>query len=145
MGKFKIQKYKYYVPPNFGCQDEKNMICYKLTCTSDILALANTVKIQLKPPRNANSGQVTFLLRDLLDDVKKHHQVLDFVSKMCCVKPFEAIGNQLKDHLMNESILCMNGTLRTVHDQQKEIARMKNFMNSMNLLDSPKGKIYDTH
>jgi len=111
---------------------------YRIT---DILALANTVKIQLKPPRNANSGQVTFLLRDLLDDVKKHHQVLDFVSKMCCVKPFEAMGNQLKDHLMNESILCMNGTLRTVHDQQKEIARMKHFMNSMkdmSVLDSPK-------
>ena len=123
-------------------------ICYKLTCTADILALANTVKIQLKPPRNANSGQVTFLLRDLLDDVKKHHQVLDFVTKMCCVKPFEAIGNQLKDHLMNESILCMNGTLRTVHDQQKEIARMKHFMNSMkdmSVLDSPKGKICDIY
>jgi hypothetical protein len=90
---------------------------------------------------------VTFLLRDLLDDVKKHHQVLDFVTKMCCVKPFEAIGNQLKDHLMNESILCMNGTLRAVHDQQKEIARMKHFMNSMkdmSVLDSPKGKICDT-
>ena len=127
---------------------KKNTICYKLTCTADILALANTVKIQLKPPRNANSGQVTFLLRDLLDDVKKHNQVLDFVSKMCCVKPFEAIGNQLKDHLMNESILCMNGTLRTVHDQQKEIARMKHFMNSMkdmSVLDSPKRKIWDTH
>ena len=141
MGKFKCQKYKYYLQPNFGSHDKKK-ICYKLTCTADILALANTVKIQLKPPRNANSGQVTFLLRDLLDDVKKHHQVLDFVTKMCCVKPFEAIGNQLKDHLMNESILCMNGTLRTVHDQQKAIARLTHVMDSIkdkSILDSPKG------
>ena len=45
---------------------------------------------------------------------------------------------------MNESILCMNGTLRTVHDQQKEIARLKQFMGSIkdvSILDSPKGTV----
>ena len=117
---------------------------YRIT---DILALANMVKIQLKPPRNANSGQVTFLLRDLLDVVKNQHQVLEFVSKMCQIKPFEVIGNQLKDHLMNESILCMNGTLRTVHDQQKEIARLKQLMDSIrdvSILDSPRGRAFQS-
>ena len=90
---------------------------------NDVLALANHLKIQLKPPRNANSGQLTFILRDLLDVAKAQYPVLDFVYRISQVKPFEATGIQLKDRLMSESIMCMNGTLRTVYDQQKEITR----------------------
>ena len=90
---------------------------------NDVLTLANHLKIQLKPPRNANSGQLTFILRDLLDVAKAQYPVLDFVYRISQVKPFEATGIQLKDRLMSESIMCMNGTLRTVYDQQKEITR----------------------
>ena len=32
---------------------------------------------------------------------------------------------------MNESILCMNGTLQTVYDQQNEINRLRKVVNSM--------------
>lgn len=32
---------------------------------------------------------------------------------------------------MNESILCMNGTLQTVYDQQNEINRLKHVLNSI--------------
>ena len=79
---------------------------YRIT---DILALANTVKVQLKPPRNANSSQVTFLLRDLLDGVKNQSQVLDFASKMCLVKQFEVLGNQLKaEDLISTSLKSLN-------------------------------------
>ena len=32
---------------------------------------------------------------------------------------------------MNESILCMNGTLQTVYDQQNEINRLRQVVNSL--------------
>ena len=59
---------------------------------TDILALSNEVEVQLKPPRNANSGQVSFLLRDLLDMVRGKLPVLEFATKMMKVKQFEALG-----------------------------------------------------
>ena len=41
------------------------------------------------------------------------------------------MGWQLRDKLMNESILCMNGTLQTVYDQQNEINRLRQVVNSL--------------
>ena len=37
---------------------------------------------------------------------------------------------------MNESILCMNGTLQTVYDQQNEINRLRKVVNSMKSMDN---------
>ena len=34
---------------------------------------------------------------------------------------------------MNESILCMNGTLQTVYDQQNEINRLRQVVNSLTI------------
>ena len=45
------------------------------------------------------------------------------------------MGWQLRDRLMNESILCMNGTLQTVYDQQMEINRLKKLVNSTRNVD----------
>ena len=99
---------------------------------ADVLSLANILNLQLKPPRNANSGQISFLMRDILDLSKQKYPVLDFVSRLSHVKPFEALALQLKDHIINESILCMNGTLRTVYDQQKEISKLKQLVSETN-------------
>ena len=65
------------------------------------------------------------MVRDLVDMIRNQIPVLELATKMTKVKAFEALGFQLKDHLLAESILCMNGTLRAVYDQQKEITRLK--------------------
>jgi alanine racemase len=51
-------------------------------------------------------------------------------------KLFQDVGWQLRDRLMNESILCMNGTLQTVYDQQNEINRLRKVVNSMKSMDN---------
>ena len=89
----------------------------------EILTLASALKLQLKPPRNANSAQVSFLVKDLIDGVKKHYNVLDLAAAMCQVKPFEFLGSRLKDKLLNESIMCMNESFKLFYEQQHEMTR----------------------
>ena len=90
---------------------------------TEILNLASSLKLQLKPPRNANSAQISFLVKDLIDGVKNQYNVLDLASAMCQVKPFEYLGSRLKDKLINESILCMNESFKLVYEQQHEVSR----------------------
>ena len=90
---------------------------------TEILNLASSLKLQLKPPRNANSAQISFLVKDLIDGVKNQYNVLDLASAMCQVKPFEYLGSRLKDKLINESILCMNESFKLVYEQQHEMSR----------------------
>ena len=83
---------------------------------TDILALANQLNVQLKPPRNSNADQVTFLVQDLLDELRqRRYPLLSMASTMTQMKqqPLEKLGLEFKDLLMTEM----------VQDQHKEISR----------------------
>ena len=84
---------------------------------TDILALANQLNVQLKPPRNSNADQITFLVQDLLDELKqRRHPPLSMASIMIKMKqhpPLEKMGLEFRDLLMMEM----------VQDQHKEISR----------------------
>jgi hypothetical protein len=92
---------------------------------SDLLALGNHLNVQLKPPRNANSGQITFMLRDLLDEVRnqqKYH-AFELANDLANFKPFDKLGSQLKDLLLTETISCMNSATQMMAEQRNEIER----------------------
>merc|ERR1712223_1837194 len=76
----------------------------------EIITLAKEIDIPIVAPRYATAGQVAYLVQDLLDIAREQYEVLEFVTAVSHVKAFEGIGWQLRDRLMNESILCMNGT-----------------------------------
>ena len=84
---------------------------------TDILALANQLNVQLKPPRNSNADQIIFLVQDLLDDLKqRRYPPLSMASSMTKMKqhpPLEKLGLEFRDLLMMEM----------VQDQHKEISR----------------------
>jgi len=91
---------------------------------TDILTLANCLEIQLKPPRNSNSSQITFLIKDLLDEsVKMGCSPLDFVKKMSQVRAFESLALVLKDQLLSDSISRINNALLMMQEQNREISR----------------------
>ena len=84
---------------------------------TDIMALANQLNVQLKPPRNSNADQIIFLVQDLLDDLKqRRYPPLSMASSMTKMKqhpPLEKLGLEFRDLLMMEM----------VQDQHKEISR----------------------
>ena len=81
---------------------------------SDILALANQLNVQLKPPRNSNADQLSFLVKDLFDELRqKRYAPLSMANAMTQMKPFEKVGIQLKDLLVTEML----------QDQNKELFR----------------------
>lgn len=92
---------------------------------TDILALASRMQIQLKPPRNSNSSQISFLLKDLLDElVRQGCTPLDFITRMTQVRPFEQLGHSIKDQLLSDSITRINSALVMMQEQNREIARL---------------------
>ena len=103
---------------------------------TDILALANQLNVQLKPPRNSNADQVTFLVQDLLDELRqRRYPLLSMASTMTQMKqqPLEKLGLEFKDLLMTEM----------VQDQHKEISRYASLIRKKIVLIKSRNCLFD--
>lgn len=95
---------------------------------SHLIDLASYLDVDLKVPRNANSGQINFILQDLLELSKHQFTAMEFITKMSKLEPYETVTQQLKDQIICESIHRMNGTLKIVYDLQKVMPQLNHLL-----------------